>query len=90
MSSKEWILQYAENESESEDSLDETEDSNNDPVSFVIVSFILNTVKLIIFTLLLFAIPSAPFGCIILWQNHVDEILEWLQQFFPVCLGFLW
>ena len=32
----------------------------------------------------LFAIPSAPFGCIILWYSHLVKILEWLQQFFQV------
>ena len=32
----------------------------------------------------LFAIPSASFGLITLWQSHIVQILEWLQQFFWV------
>ena len=32
----------------------------------------------------LFAIPSAPFGLITLWQSHIVQVLEWLQQFFGV------
>ena len=28
----------------------------------------------------LFAIPSASFELITLWQNHIVQILEWLQQ----------
>ena len=30
----------------------------------------------------LFAIPSASFGLITLWQSHIVQILEWLQQIF--------
>ena len=39
----------------------------------------------------LFVIPSAPFGCIILWWSHVVQILGWLQQCFCMSefLGFL-
>ena len=32
----------------------------------------------------LFAILSASFGLIILWQSHIGQILEWLQQIFGV------
>ena len=32
----------------------------------------------------LFAIPSASFGLITLWQSHIVQILEWLQQIFWV------
>ena len=32
----------------------------------------------------LFAIPSASFGLIPLWQSHIVQILEWLQQIFWV------
>ena len=32
----------------------------------------------------LFAIPSASFGLIILWQSHIVQIFEWLQQIFWV------
>ena len=32
----------------------------------------------------LFAIPSASFGLISLWQSHIVQILEWLQQIFWV------
>ena len=40
----------------------------------------------------LFAIPSAPFGLITLWWDHIVQILEWLQQIFWVSeyLGNLW
>ena len=30
----------------------------------------------------LFAIPSASFWLIKLWQSHIVQILEWLQQIF--------
>ena len=30
----------------------------------------------------LFAIPSASFGLVTLWQSHIVQILEWLQQIF--------
>ena len=30
----------------------------------------------------LFAIPSALFELITLWQSHIVQILEWLQQIF--------
>ena len=33
----------------------------------------------------LFAILSASFGLITLWQSHVVQILEWLQQIFFGC-----
>ena len=32
----------------------------------------------------LFTIPSASFGLVILWQSHIVQILEWLQQMFWV------
>ena len=32
----------------------------------------------------LFAIPSASFGLITLWQSHTVQILQWLQQIFLV------
>ena len=32
----------------------------------------------------LFAIPSESFGLITLWQSHIVQILEWLQQMFWV------
>ena len=32
----------------------------------------------------LFAIPSASFGLITLWQSHTVQILEWLQPIFWV------
>ena len=32
----------------------------------------------------LFAIPSASFGLITLWQSHIVKILKWLQQIFWV------
>ena len=32
----------------------------------------------------LFAIPSASFGLITIWQSHIVQILEWLQQIFWV------
>ena len=35
----------------------------------------------------LFAIPSAPFGCITLRKSHHVQLLEWLQQIF-VCPKF--
>ena len=40
----------------------------------------------------LFPILSALFGLITLWQSHIVEILEWLQQMFWVSeyLGNLW
>ena len=40
----------------------------------------------------LFAIPSASFGFITLWQSHIVQILQWLQQTFWVSeyLGKLW
>ena len=28
----------------------------------------------------LFAIPSESFGLITLWQSHIVQILEWLQE----------
>ena len=40
----------------------------------------------------LFAILSASFGLITLWQSHKVQILEWLKQIFWVSeyLGNLW
>ena len=32
----------------------------------------------------LFAIPSASFGLITLWQSHIVQTFEWLQQMFWV------